>query len=150
MVDYDATLRQFFTEIEKYLENLRGKAKDKISANKITATIDVVRRIAANPAKFADYNVRVKEGMESFDVANAFIPSGSNDNSVYLSFSAVINSMGDLNNRFDYKREQAQKKLLAALKSIKYKNSTNMLKGFVFPFKSPKSFAIQSTKQYEI
>ncbi|MCM1294529.1 MAG: hypothetical protein NC311_03135 [Muribaculaceae bacterium] len=150
MIDYDATLQMFFVENIKYLEKMKSKAQDKVYATRIMAAIDVVQRIAANPAKFADYNARVKEGMEDFDICNAFIRPGTNDNSAWLSFSAVINSMGDLNNRFDYKREQAQKKLLVALKSIKYKNSTNMLKDFVFSFKSPKSFAIESTKQYEI
>lgn len=151
MIDYDATLKMFFAENIKYLEKLRTRAKDTIVADRITAAIDGVQRIMANPQKFADYRVRVKEGFENSDLAEAFIPSGSQDNSVTLSFFAVLNAMGDLKNPNDYKREQAQKKLLAALKRIKYKNSSSVLKDFTFPFRSPANFAVQAEKkQYQI
>lgn len=150
MIDYDATLQMFFSETIKYLERLRTRAKDKIYADRITAAIDVVQRIAANPTKYADYAVRAREGLDNGDLAMAFIPQGSHDNSVYLSFSAVLNSMGELNDRFDWNREKAQQKLLAALKTVKYKNSTSKLKVLTFKFKSPKDFAIQSNKQYQI
>lgn len=147
MLDYDATLQIFFAENIKYLEKLKSKAKDKVYATRIMAAIDMVKRIAANPAKFADYGMRVKEGMESGAFANAFIPVGTENNSALLSFFAVLNSMGDLDSRFDYRREQAQKKLLVALKSIKYKNSTSMLKDFVFPFRSAESFAVHDNQK---
>lgn len=150
MIDYEATLKMFFEEVKKYLTNLRGQAKDKVYLFRINAAIDVVERIAANPAKYGDYRVRCEEYMEKPDIANAFIPAGTNDNTVYLSYAAVLNSMADLYVKSDYKREQAQKKLLASLKTLKYKNSKNAFKDFVFAFKSPQSFAVQSKKQYQI
>lgn len=151
MIDYNATLQMFFVENIKYLEKLRAKAKDKNGADKITAAIDMVQRIAANPSKFADYDARKNDGMESGELTEAFIPQGTQNNSASLSFFAVLNSMGDLNSKFDWQRDKAQKKLLAALKSIKYKNSSSLLKDFTFPFKSPTHFAVHmQKKQYQI
>lgn len=143
-IDYGATLQKFFAENIKYLEKLARKTKDKKDADRISAAIDMVRRIAANPAEFADYRVRAKEGMESAEFARAFIPVGTDDNSVYLSFSGTLHLVGDLNSRLDIKREQAQEKLLKALKTIKYKNSSNVLKDFTFPFMSQKYFAVKA------
>lgn len=150
MVDYDATLQKFFAENIKYLEKLRARAKDKVHADRVTAAIDIVKRVAANPSKFANYTARVKEGLESADIAMSFIPQGSQDNKVYLTYNAVLNSMGDLKSSFEYRREQAQQELLKALKVIKYKNSSSLLKDFIFPFKSPAHFAVRSNKQYQI
>ncbi len=149
MIDYDSTLQIFFAETVKYLEKLQGRAKDKISADRIAAAIDIVRRIAANPVKYADYGTRCREGMENFDFSEAFLrrSGAETDNSAYLSFASVINSMADLNSKFDYQREGAQKKLLAALKSLKYKNSTSMLKDLVFSFRSAESFAVRDVQK---
>lgn len=148
MIDYDATLKMFFAEVVKYLEKLQRKAEDNVQQKRIASAIDIVQRVAANPMKYADYTTRVKDGMEGGAVINAFIPDGTNDNSVRLTYSAVVNSMGDLNSEFNWKRKDAQQKLLTALRRLKYKNSTNLLKDLTFAFKSPKSFAVQSTKQY--
>lgn len=148
MTDYDATLKVFFAEVIKYLEKLQAKAPDKVQLNRIKAAIDGVQRVMANPMKYADYNVRVADGLEKD--AEGFIPAETNDNAVYLAYAAVVNSMGDLHSEFDYTRKQAQQKLLSALKRMKYKNSKNMLRDITFAFKSPESFAVRSTKQYEI
>lgn len=150
-IDYAATLKIFFAENIKYLEKLRIKTKDKKAVARIAAAIDMVKRIMAEPHKFADYRVRVKEGMENGELAEAFIPEGSQNNSVTLSFFAVLNAMGDLKSPHEYEREQAEAKLLNALKGIKYKNSSSLLKDFTFPFKSPAYFAVQAQKkQYQI
>ncbi|MBD5400411.1 hypothetical protein HDR61_01520 [bacterium] len=85
-IDFDATLKMFFMENIIYLEKLRAKTKDKKAADRITTAIDMVGRIIANPQKFADYRVRVKEGMENGQLAEAFIPAGSNNNSATLAF----------------------------------------------------------------
>ena len=142
MIDYNATLKIFFNEVVKYLESLRKKAKDDVCANRITAAIDIVGRIAKDPKKYSSYSVRCKDGIENMDVGEAFIPAGTNDNRVFLSYSAVVNSMGDLNSPNDFQRAEAQKKLLNAMKSVKYRNSTSVLKDFTFPFKSAESFAV--------
>lgn len=150
MIDYDATLKMFFAEVVKYLEKLQRNAEDEIQSNRCKAAIDVVQRIANNPMKYADYNVRVKDGMETDDFVKAFVPTNTRNNALYLVYSVVVNSMGDLHSHFDFHRKQAQQKLLNALKGVKYINSTNLLKDFTFKFKSPKSFAVQSTKQHQI
>lgn len=149
MIDYNATLKLFFEENIKYMERLRAKAKDEMETKGFDLAITKVRLIAENPLKFAQYKVRCDAGMEDGYIAHAFIPHGTYDNRAYLSFAAVLNSMGDLNSKFDYKRQEAQQKLLNALKSIKYRNSGNLLKDFTFPFKSPAHFAVRTKdKQY--
>ena len=146
-IDYDATLQMFFAESIKYLEKLRTKTKDKKAVARINAAIDMVKRIMAEPQKFADYRVRVKEGMENGELAEAFIPVGSQNNSVTLSFYAVLNAMGNLKSQYEWERAEAQQKLLNALKGIKYRNSTSLLKDFTFPFKSSAYFAVQMQKK---
>ena len=146
-IDYDATLQMFFAESIKYLEKLRTKTKDKKAVARINAAIDMVKRIMAEPQKFADYRVRVKEGMENGELAEAFIPVGSQNNSVTLSFYTVLNAMGNLKSQYEWERAEAQQKLLNALKGIKYRNSTSLLKDFTFPFKSSAYFAVQMQKK---
>lgn len=149
-IDYDATLREFFSEILKFLYNQEKTAKDTVKSAKINAAIKMVTQVANNPKKFGDYRARASAGMENGDFVDAFLRGRNNDNGIWLTYSAVLNAMADLSDKNDYKREQAQKKLLNALKTLKYTNSTNLLKDFTFAFKSPKSFAIKSTKQHQI
>ncbi|MBD5400410.1 hypothetical protein HDR61_01515 [bacterium] len=59
--------------------------------------------------------------------------------------------MGDLKSEFKWQRKDAETKLLNALKGIKYRNSTSLLKDFTFSFKSPSHFAVAMQKdQYQI
>lgn len=148
MIDYNATLQIFFAEVVTYLEKLQRKVRDKKHRDKIKAGIDVIQRIAKNPKKYADYNARIGEDMEW--LGQVLVPLGTLDERVYLTYSAVVNSMNDLNGGDYGYRKDAQKKLLTALKTMKFINSTNMLKNITFMFKSPRSFAVQSKKQYQI
>ena len=148
-IDYDATLQKFFKQCIAYLEKLQKNTKDKSAAYKITAGIDMVKRIAAKPMAFADYRARINDGIRDDALAAAFIPQGTNDNSMFLTFSAVVSSMGDLKSQSEHRREQAQKKLLAASKTAQYKTSSSMFKDFKFPFLSPEHFAVK-TSQYQI
>ena len=116
-----------------------------LKLNAINNAINMVRTIAANPKKYADYNARVAAGFESPDMATGFVLGG--DNSAYWTYSSVVNSMGELYNKYEYQRAQAQKKLLNALKSMKYKNAGNILKDLYYPFLSPEKFAVKSQKQ---
>lgn len=145
MIDYDATLQAFFAECQKFLGKRAAHVKDKFELNAINNAINMVRTIAANPKKYADYNARVAAGFESPDMATGFVLGG--DNSAYLTYSSVVNSMGELYNKYEYQRAQAQKKLLNALKSMKYKNAGNILKDLYYPFLSPEKFAVKSQKQ---
>ncbi len=145
MIDYDATLQAFFAECQKFLGKRAAHAKDKFELNAINNAINMVRTIAANPKKYADYNARVAAGFESPDMATGFVLGG--DNSAYWTYSSVVNSMGELYNKYEYQRAQAQKKLLNALKSMKYKNAGNILKDLYYPFLSPEKFAVKSQKQ---
>ena len=147
MIDYDATLQQFFAECIKFLEKQRSRANDQIALKRINDAISVVSRVAANPKMFRDYDVRVKAGLEPMDLVYAFMPAGTDDNRVYLMYSAVVNSMENLYNEYDWYRAEAQQTLLNSLKAIKYRNTTNILKDFYFPLLSAKKFAIKSEKQ---
>ena len=119
MIDYDATLQQFFAECIKFLEKQRSRANDQIALKRINNAISVVSRVAANPKMFGDYNVRVKAGLEPMDLVYAFMPAGTDDNRVYLMYSAVVDSMENLYNEYDWYRAEAQQTVLHSLKAIK-------------------------------
>lgn len=141
MIDYDATLQQFFVETVKYLEKCRSRAKDKLEFGRISDAIDVVKLIAKNPKKYADYTARSK--VESNGFVDAFIPAGTRDNTAYLAYNMAMNAIENLNNQNEWYRGEAQKQLLRAMKTMKYKNSANVLRDFVYPFKSLESFAVR-------
>ena len=140
MIDYDATLQSFFAECVKFLENRRSKVQDQADKDKINIAINVVRRVAGNPVKYADYSVRVSNGLENCDVGYAF---GLYSMGVFSMYKNVLHHMGELNSRFYYRQALARQTLLNALKSIKYKNDKNILKDFYFPFMSPNKFAVK-------
>lgn len=140
MIDYDATLQQFFAETVKYLEKRRSRAKDKFEFDRIADAIESVKVIAKNPKKYADYTARSK--VESNGFVEAFIPAGTHDNTAYLAYSTAVNAIENLNSEYDWHRDAAQKQLLSAMKTMKYKNSDNLFRDFVYPFKSLKSFAV--------
>lgn len=142
MIDYDATLRKFFEEILEYLDKCAKKAKDKHVQQSVFDAIWAVRTIADYPKMYADYNVRVKANLEQHSIVDGFM-AGTRDNSVYQLYSKVLNCMGELDSEFSWKREEAQKVLLNAKRAIEYKNSTSILKDFVFPFRSRESFAVK-------
>lgn len=147
MINYDATLKQFFAECVKYLEKQRSRAQDQVKIKRINDAIVAVLRVSANPKQFGDYNVRVKAGVETLDMVEAFMPAGTGDNRVYLAYNAVVNSMDKLDSEYDWYRTAAQQTLLNSLKAIKYRNTTNILKDFYFPLLSAKKFAIKSEKK---
>ncbi len=147
MIDFDATLQQFFAEIVKYLNNLGARARDKVELAQIKNAISEVEQVAANPIKYADYGARVQAGLERLDMAAAFMPRGSNDNRVFLLYQRVVNNIEKLDSQFAVEREQGQKVLLDALKAIKYRNSASLFKGLYFPFVSAEKFASKVQKQ---
>lgn len=142
MIDYDKTLEKFFKQCIVYLEKRAKTAKDKHIQQNVFDAIWTVQTISDNPRQYADYNVRVKAGLESHAVVDGFM-AGTMDNSAYLVYSKVLNSMADLDSQFSWKREKAQESLLNAVKTMEYKNSTNFLKDLIFPFKSPEAFAVK-------
>ncbi|MBO5662472.1 MAG: hypothetical protein J6S12_01255 [Alphaproteobacteria bacterium] len=142
MIDYDKTLEKFFKQCIVYLEKRAKTAKDKYIQKDIFDAIWTVQTISDNPRQYADYNVRVKTGLESHAVVDGFM-AGTRDNSAYLVYSKVLNSMADLDSQFSWKREKAQETLLKAKSAMEYKNSTNFLKDFIWPFKSLKTFGVK-------
>lgn len=142
MIDYDKTLEKFFKQCIVYLEKRAKTAKDKHIQQNVFDAIWTVQTISDNPRQYADYDARVKAGLESHAVVDGFM-AGTRDNSAYLIYSKVLNSMADLDSQFPWKREEAQKILLNAKKAIEYKNSTNFLKDFIWPFKSLKTFGVK-------
>lgn len=141
MIDYDATLQKFFQEILLFLNKRMERAKDKHDVICIMNTADIVRAVAKNPGKYADYNMRVADKL--VEDARAFMPNSS-DNSAFMIYQHVLNSMGKLNSPYEWERTEAQRVLLEMLKRIKYKNASNVLKDLYFPFMSAKRFAVQS------
>ena len=142
MNDYNATLGKFFDEIKLYLDRLSERAKDEREYRCIIDAIAVVNKVAENPKKYADYNVRVADGLERLDLALGFMPD-EHDNSVWLLYSGVVWHMKDLDSEFDYDRKKAQKVLQDSLKRIKYKNAGTLLKYLYYPFVSSEKFVVK-------
>ena len=142
MTDYDATLQEFFSDVLLFLERRHQCAKDVDEQKCIINAIAEVQTVARNPVKYADYAVRVKDGLGRPSLVDAFMPT-PHDNSVYLIYLKVLWNMGKLHSRFDWERGEAQKVLLNARKQMKYKISTNILKDLYFPFVNPKRYAVQ-------
>ncbi len=145
MNDYNATLQKFFDEVVKFLDKRKSHADSEFEYNRIVDAIATVRAVAANPKKYADYNTRVKDGLERMDLVEAFMPT-PRDNTAYLIYNKILWQMDKLNSQFDWERKEAQKVLLAALKQMKYKNSTNILKDLYFPFVSPEKYAVKKQR----
>lgn len=142
MIDYNATLQKFFDEVVLFLEKRKSHAKDEVEQKRIIDAMAEVRAVAANPKKYADYDARVKDGLERMDLVDAFMPT-PRDNSAYLIYNKVLWNMAKLHSQFDWERGEAQKVLLNALKQMKYKNAPNVLKNFYFPFVSPEKYAVK-------
>ncbi|MBQ7289875.1 MAG: hypothetical protein IJW84_03195 [Alphaproteobacteria bacterium] len=142
MIDYNATLQKFFDEVVLFLEKRKSHAKDEVEQKCIIDAMAEVRAVAANPKKYADYDARVKDGLERMDLVDAFMPT-PRDNSAYLIYNKVLWNMAKLHSQFDWERGEAQKVLLNALKQMKYKNASNVLKDFYFPFVSPEKYAVK-------
>ena len=142
MIDYNATLQKFFDEVVLFLEKRKSRASSKFEYDRIVDAIAEVRAIAENPTKYADYNARVKDGLERMDLVEAFMPT-PRDNSAYLIYNKVLWNMAKLHSQFDWERRESQKVLLNALKQMKYKNASNILKDFYFPFVSPEKYAVK-------
>lgn len=140
MIDYNATLQEFFKEVVKFLDNRASRAQDEFEYQRICKTREQIKKIASNPIIYADYNARVANGVEPH--AEAFMPN-PRDNSAYLILSKVLHYMGNLNSEFDWCRKEAQDVLLKARRAIAYKNSTNLFKDIKFAFMRPERFAVK-------
>ncbi|MBQ8042179.1 MAG: hypothetical protein IJ273_02505, partial [Alphaproteobacteria bacterium] len=103
MIDYNATLQEFFKEVVKYLDGRASRATSELEYQKICKAREQVQKIAANPVLYADYNTRVANGVEPD--AEPFMPN-SYDNSVYLTLSLVLSLMGNLNSEFSWYRKE--------------------------------------------
>lgn len=145
MIDYNATLQKFFDEVVLFLDKRKSRASSEFEYNRIVNAMAQVRAVAANPKKYADYDTRVKDGLERMDLVGAFMPT-PRDNSVYLIYNKVLWNMAKLHSQFDWERGEAQKVLLNALKQMKYKNAGNILKDLYFPFVSPEKYAVKKQR----
>ena len=142
VIDYKATLQEFFKEVLKFLDNRAAYAKDEFDYQKICKAREDVKQIAENPQKYADYAARVADGVDP--QPEAFMPN-QYDNSAYIILSKVLHYMGNLDSEFDWYREEAQDILLKANHAMRYKNAKGMFKDIRFLFISPKGLA--KTKQ---
>lgn len=138
MIDWNATLKLFFQEVIDNLNKHKAKAKDEVEANKIVGAIAAIRAVAQNPQRYAEYGVRIRDGVEADVMA---FPQGG----VYHIFQTVQWKMGKLNSQFDWERKDAQQVLLDGLKKMKYINATSLLKDLYFPFVSPEKYAIKKS-----
>ena len=144
MIDYDATLKVFFAEVIKYLNNRASHAEDGISYARIEHARDVVKKIAENPLQYADYDVRVKNNMVAD--ARAFMPNNT-DTKVFRMYRRVLEIVPDLYDDSDPVRHKAQDALLTILHEIKYRNSKNLLKSLYFSFIPVKKYAVKANIQ---
>lgn len=141
IIDYDLTIKDFFTSVNEFLKKRTQKAKDKKEYEAIIKNIDIINKIAQDPKRLSDYGNRVKENLEpDFEV---FCKRNSKgvvvDNSLWLAFSQVLHAIEEYysgNIIFD-----KEEHLLLAIKKWNYAKSTSFFKDIVFSFKSEKAFA---------
>lgn len=145
MIDYNATLQDFFAECQKFLKKRASRAKDETELQDIRYAISTVMRVKQNPEKYSDYVVRITDGLGSSAVADGF--AVDNNFSVYLTYTEVLGLLPDFYGDINWRRQEAQEKLLKALKKMKYVNSSNILKGIYYPFVSPTKFAAKLQNQ---
>lgn len=145
MIDYDKTIERFFVEVEQYLTRRMEQAKDNIEAKKIQNTRFQWGMIKANPRKYIN---------QQYDDAKMLSVDGflrGNDNSVYMAVRDVMSAVRAIyyarDNHLTYMEDDKSKEFLDLYKRWKYKSSTNILKDFVFPFRSAKSFAVQDKQK---
>lgn len=145
MIDYAQTIDRFFTEVESYLTQRMEHAKDRAEAGKIQKSRFAWGMIKAVPRKYIN---------EKFDDVNMLPSYGfmrGNDNSLFLTVRAVLNAIRDLyidsQHGWIHMTEQHNAQFLKAYKRWKYQSSSSIFKDFVFPFRSPASFAVQSKKK---
>ncbi|MBD5391904.1 hypothetical protein HDR66_03810 [bacterium] len=141
-IDYDATLREFFSEVLKFLADQEKRAKGPAARAKINAAVKTVTKIMKDPAKFADHQVRTQHGMQDDDFVEAFLRGTEQDNGIWHTFSDVVWLIKDLDSRSEFKRGEARQKLLGALKTMKRANNKNVFKDLYISFVSPEHFAI--------
>lgn len=145
MVDYAQTIEKFFTEVEAYLTQRMLHAKDRAEAGKIQKTRFAWGMIKAVPRKYIN---------EKFDDINMLPSAGlmcGDNNSLYTSVIDVLNAIRNLyrdsQHGWIHLGEQHQNEFLNAYRRWKYQSSTSIFKDFIFPFRSAKSFAVQSNKK---
>lgn len=147
MIDYEATLQKFFAEAIVWLEKMKKRAANKAAQKNIEHAIDEVRTVAADPKKYATMRALYAAGLGRSEVVSGFIPYGTDNNSVWHIYSDVMALLKDLYGKNEFSQEEAKKKLLNSLKSIKYKNSSSLLKDFTYPFIPQSYFAVKAQNQ---
>jgi hypothetical protein len=140
VIDYNATLQEFFKEIIKFLDNRVAHVKSEMDYRKICKAREDIAKIAANPKKYADYGARVQDGIEP--QPEPYMPNPQ-DNSIYVLLSKVLHRMGYLNSELDWYRKDAETILLRAMRVMVYKNSTNLFKDIKFMFMSDERFGVK-------
>lgn len=150
MIDYDKTIDNFFGSVIALLQKRCETAKDKYDQQAIIENINIVRKIASNPAVYCDYDTQLKHDL--VPQTDGFIPVGTYNNQLWLAFDSVVHIIAEFYDKkahgLTYMTEDLKKSLLVAIKRWNYVKSTNLFKDFIYPFKSPMSFAVHvNTKQ---
>ena len=138
MIDYNATLQVYFAQCIKFLEKRAKRAKDDVELNQINDAIATVKNTAQNPTKYADYGVRLKQGLIFGELPSDLWQSG-----VLHKYGRVLNVVENLNSPYEYDRAQARDVLLDALKDVKCKNNKNVFKDLYYSLSLPTKFAVK-------
>ncbi len=131
MIDYNLTIQKFFDTAIQYLEKRASLAKDTDELEYIHKTLDYMHVVKQDPANYYNYS-------KTMDTLYGFLRG--NDNSVLLAVRNVLYKISQLYDR--PKDEERKNDLLQAIKSFNYSISTNILRDFIYPFRSVKSFAV--------
>ena len=140
MIDYDKTIAKTLNLIADYLLRRADKAHDTKEYKNIIKNAGAVRNLITDTR-----GLRSPQGFVWNDTAG-FIMQGSRDNTVFLAFNDFLVALNEYYTaNGDYYKQEAQKKLLGAVKRWNYIKSNNMLKDFYFSFLSPERFAVKVT-----
>lgn len=141
MIDYENVLKEFVGEVIVYLTRSLKKVKDKVVYARIIQNIEKLKVIRSNPLYYADYDVRCKKNL--IVEPDAFVVKDK----TFYEYQRVMWAAQDLNDEFDYKREEAQKILMNGYKAIKSKNAKNSFEKLKFNLFSPERIFINSNQR---
>lgn len=141
--DYDVTLQEFFNDVLEFLDNQAAYVDGELGYQRICKEREKVKKIAANPKKYASYDVRI---IDNVDLDPRSFMSKRGDNSVYSAVNMVLNNIRNLDSETDCFRKGAQEVLLWARRQVQYKLSKKLFKDIQLAFKPDSGFAVKKQR----
>ncbi len=139
MIDYNATLQKFFDEIIKYFDACAVNPNLSLEQwNALVSARLIIRKIKAEPKKYASYENRVAGRVE---LDAEFFMLGKDDG-VWAIYHNVLGIMEYLYSYDWTLRDKAGIKLAEALREMKLKNAKNLIEKVCVSLKPVNKFIV--------